>query len=333
MTVSKAEATAEKIIGSLKKVTGLPFSGHQPLDAFRGISEIRLGRTAIPAKKIALIIEYLLSAAIAVLLALIVYSIIAPLPIPERLPVSGAPAQSAVKQEVLENANPFRNAAVAAGGAAAAVGLSDSDEEALEETTLNLVLHGVRVDQNNQTAIIRLPNGQQKTFRVGDELIPGVTLNDAYQDQVTITRRGVRETLTLVNRDPKVARANRNSRRVQTNVSTASSANSRVSKTIASRDFSEFIQVSPFATKEGIRLVLNPGKDSTLFTKSGLKPGDVLLEVDGRSVTGNPESIISTFQGLNPGNEIEISVERNEQFIPLIIQLPVAKVSEEKSAE
>lgn len=301
--------------------------GQQPFST----RALRRGARSFDTKNIVRLFEYLIIVGLAIVFAMLVYAVFAPLPAPTRLPINGAPTQSAVSDLIEANANPFR-VAVNKGGDAVAIGAMD--EEEIEETTLNLVLHGVRVDESRRTAIIRLPSGEQRSFRVGDEIISGVTLNDAYQDQVTITRRGVRETLTLVNRDPKVVRANRKASTSKTSKPISNANNNGQSDgPIEINSISKYLRVTPAASSNGLRVMLNPGPDGTLFRQSGLKPGDILLELDGRSVTRDPSSILTAIQDLAPGEEISISVERGGEFVPLVLEVPQIAAKTSKGAE
>jgi general secretion pathway protein C len=66
-------------------------------------------------------------------------------------------------------------------------------------TSLNLKLFGVREDRasGRGSAIISTPDGQQKSFAVGEEIVPGVKLVAVGPDSVTIDRSGTREQLFL----------------------------------------------------------------------------------------------------------------------------------------
>jgi general secretion pathway protein C len=66
-------------------------------------------------------------------------------------------------------------------------------------TSLNLKLFGVREDRasGRGSAIISTPDGQQKSFAVGEEIVPGVTLVAVGSDSVTISRSGTQEQLFL----------------------------------------------------------------------------------------------------------------------------------------
>lgn len=66
-------------------------------------------------------------------------------------------------------------------------------------TSLNLKLFGVREDRasNRGSAIIALPDGTQRSFVIGEEIVPGVTLTTVAFDSVTVSRGGTPEQLFL----------------------------------------------------------------------------------------------------------------------------------------
>jgi len=82
----------------------------------------------------------------------------------------------------------FRQAPGAPGGQAPAV-----------LTSLDIRLFGITANQatGGGSAIIGRPDGQQRSFMVGEEIMPGVTLTGVGFDYVTISRGGVTERLYL----------------------------------------------------------------------------------------------------------------------------------------
>lgn len=75
----------------------------------------------------------------------------------------------------------------------------NGDAGPVQVTSLNIKLFGVREDKatGRGSAIISTPDGQQRSFAVGDEIVPGVTLTGVSFDSVTISRNGAAEQLFL----------------------------------------------------------------------------------------------------------------------------------------
>jgi general secretion pathway protein C len=77
--------------------------------------------------------------------------------------------------------------------------LSGESTAPMVVTSLNLKLYGVRENRasGGGAAIIGLPDGQQRSFAIGEEIVPGVTLTGVSFDGVTISRGGAAEQLYL----------------------------------------------------------------------------------------------------------------------------------------
>ncbi len=73
------------------------------------------------------------------------------------------------------------------------------------ETRLNIRLMGVISSNldNQARVIIEHPSREQKYYKKGDKVMPGVVLQAIYADHVVINNRGSEETLPLYNRKNK----------------------------------------------------------------------------------------------------------------------------------
>jgi len=100
---------------------------------------------------------------------------------------AGAPIGQTGEAAIDTSFDPFHRSAAAA---SAALG------EDAPETTLDLTLVGRRAGVNG-TAILRLPTGKQKAFRIEDEILSGVTLEAVNVDFIVIAQDGRLERLTF----------------------------------------------------------------------------------------------------------------------------------------
>jgi carboxyl-terminal processing protease len=84
----------------------------------------------------------------------------------------------------------------------------------------------------------------------------------------------------------------------------------------------------------GARMSMRKGQPTIVSTlpdsparRVGLKPGDVLLQIDGKSVAGMPlDRIVSLITG-QPGTEVQLRIAREKQTKPLDFIIDRAKVS------
>ncbi len=165
------------------------------------------------------------------------------------------------------------------------------------ETNLNLQLDGLRMSTEGGgagNAIIRTPDGIGTNFRVGDQILPGVTLERILSDRVIINRDGADETLMLGGRGAGLSVISDDSQIVTDGgiAETESSAGeeSRETAQITGRlagpdQLFGAINAGPVMTNgalSGYRL--NPIGSADIMRQAGLEPGDVLLQINGTSV-------------------------------------------------
>jgi general secretion pathway protein C len=66
-----------------------------------------------------------------------------------------------------------------------------------------------------------------------------------------------------------------------------------------------------------------PGRDRKQFAALGLRPGDLIKDIDGAALT-NPAQAIQIFQGLGDKDQVSVTVERNGK--PEVIILSTAQL-------
>lgn len=247
--------------------------------------------------------EYGLVGAIGVVFGVLFWLGLGPLPEPPA--VAAAPPPAAAKTAALGAANAFRN-----GSAPPALTTEELvNGPNLEETTLNLTLHGTWVDAAGGTAIIKTPDDKQGRYKRGDTVWESVTLERVFRDQVVIKRDGVLESLRLEGRDP----------------SAASAPQAAAAETVSGEAFAtlgNFISVAPESNNVGgVNLVLEPGEDVATFLASGLRPGDILVAVDGEPVGRDIGADIEYLQKVAGRNKITVNVDRGGVVTPIEINL------------
>ena len=138
----------------------------------------------LPRSNVYSIAELVLIALLAVQCARLVWAVVTPVtPLgdwrPARPGVAGAPG------EMLRGFDPFFR--LSSGEAPAAV------------TSLQLTLYGIRVNEatGSGSAIIATPDGTQKSYAVGDEIMPGAMLKGVAFDHISIDRGGTVEDLYI----------------------------------------------------------------------------------------------------------------------------------------
>lgn len=177
----------------------------------------------------------------------------------------------------------------------------DGDVPPAPETALDLQLFGVRAgaDSEQGSAIIRLPDGNQRSFMVGEELIDGVRLLHVLPDRVVIAHRGARESLAFADAKRK---------RAVTAVAAPAS-------TAAVDPASLFQQIETRPRRIDGKLngfLLYPKGNGATFRRLGLEAGDVLLAINDRPL-GSFEALQEMPQRLAGLRRLRLTIERQGQ--------------------
>ena len=62
-----------------------------------------------------------------------------------------------------------------------------------------------------------------------------------------------------------------------------------------------------------------PGRDRKQFAALGLRPGDLIKDIDGAALT-NPQEATQIFQNLGNSEQVSVTVERNGQPEVLVLK-------------
>lgn len=209
--------------------------------------------------------------------------------------------------------------------AAAAGGAAPIDAP---ETRLNLVLRGVLSsnDPEGARAIIAEPNGTEKYFRVGSSLPGGAELKEIHADRIILLRAGRPETLRLPRDvmdgggaagdvdDEGVGAPDTDAGALLSGYREQAAANPQ-----ALLDLARPVPYSDGNGFAGFRLF--PGNKPGLFAQLGLRPGDVLKEVNG-VVLDSPVRGAEAMQMLRDSKQVALRIERGGQDISLAVDIP-----------
>lgn len=206
-------------------------------------------------------------------------------PLPSPMRGTSSTLAISTDRSVLISENPFDQ------------GESELIVQDVPETSLNLQLDGLRMSTEGGgagNAIIRTPNGIGTNYRLGDQILPGVTLQRILSDRVIINRDGADETLMLGGRGAGLSVISDDSQIVtdggtaETTIGT--NAESQEPAEVAGRltgpdQLFGAINAGPVMTNGSlIGYRLNPIGSADIMRQAGLEPGDVLLQINGASV-------------------------------------------------
>jgi len=224
------------------------------------------------------------------------------------------------------------------------------------ETSLPIDLRGVlSADDPKLGRAFINEGGGERSFRVGDEVAPGVLLDAVYPDRVALSRGGAIEVLKLRGgENAPAAAAAANAGPAMAVSPFASNAARPASTSNAPIDLTKFgsvtaqnmpmtgidmeqvkqtlgvdpvtlaNQITPMPVMENGKFVgvrLNGGQHAAVLTKLGLQPEDIVTAINGVSVT-DPSRIGPAIAALSQASRIEVSVRRDGKMQNLVVDIP-----------
>jgi general secretion pathway protein C len=188
------------------------------------------------------------------------------------------------------------------------------DYENLAETRLSLTLKGTIASQEegSSIAIISDSRNEEKIYVVKNLVAPGATLHAIYADRVILNRGGTLEVLNLPKEFPQsAAPVRRNTSTVARAADNTQSIQSAITENVSK--LADVIRPTPYyvaGQMQGFRVY--PGRDRRQFAALGLRPGDLVKDIDGAALT-NPAQATQIFQSLGDKDQVSVTVERNGQ--------------------
>lgn len=255
------------------------------------------------------IAEWALLALIAFLLARTLIAFFAPLPLPQGDRLAAAGARVPERAQV-EARNPFP--------ASAELPVADAGPvENLSETALDLGLTGVWPAENAQSAIIRRPDGKQRRYAVGEEIVPGVRLVEVHPDHVVIDQDGVRESLRFENKAP-IERAAPASRPAPP----PADAPEKIQNLTPQGSLNNLVRFGLGVDPEGgAAVMIFAGRNRAAFERAGFRDGDIIRSINGVAPSPNPAEMSSLINQIVSVGAASVVVERNGAAQTLTLSL------------
>ena len=275
----------------------LPNRADLPAQLSRRLEQLRLPRIA----------EWLLIGLIAFLLAKAAIAFFAPLPVPKGDMLAALPASERAGADVSAR-SPFPQAA-AVDETPIAAGPD------LTEPALDLGLTGVWPEAEGGSAIIRRPDGKERRFAVGEEIVSGVKLIAVFSDQVVIEQGGVRESLRFESKAPAPRAA------VTSASQPATGDNSKIQNLSSGANlFGGVVRLEPGQNSAGQpAIVVYAGQNRAAFESAGLRDGDVLVTINGAAPPQSPGEMVAMINQAAQAGAARLVVERNGERLPVAL--------------
>lgn len=192
-----------------------------------------------------------------------------------------------------------------------------SDIATAPETRLDLKLIGILAGSRTgeSRALIAQQGSIEKSYAIGDDIVRGVTLQAIFPDRVILARDGQMETLRL---DPLsgAGSAYAPPAQVGSNDNGAASVSLSQARQEMLQDpnrAADYIRVqpnNPGGQLHGYRIY--PGKNASVFTNAGLRPGDLVTSVNGTPLD-DTQKALQMLNELSRAGSVSLTVDRGGQ--------------------
>jgi general secretion pathway protein C len=186
-------------------------------------------------------------------------------------------------------------------------------EASVAPSNLNLTLTGVMARPVGGCALVIVQGQPESAFCVGEELTPGVRLDAVERDRIVIVRNGTREAVPLkdIEKSANLIAPPALPAAPGPIVQPSSTGGSLVDRKQLQQQLGkpEFLsQALIVPNPEGGFLVrqIQPG---SLYEKLGLRPGDVIKNVNGQALT-SMEDVMRLYQQFGTAQRVLVEVQR-----------------------
>lgn len=205
-------------------------------------------------------------------------------------------------------------------------------DDNLEDTRLsNLKLMGTIAspDPDMSAAIITDGANEEKVYLIGNPISSSVKLHAVYTDRVVLDENGNLTNLRLPEEFAAVAAPVRRTSTRRQAPATTKSIQSVVSQNVAR--LADVIRPTPYfvnGQQQGYRVY--PGRDRRQFAALGLRPGDLIKDIDGQALT-DPTQAMQIFQSLGTADQVSVTVERNGQPETIVLKTDQLNIGDDES--
>jgi general secretion pathway protein C len=227
--------------------------------------------------------------------------------------------------------------------------IETAEVENVPETQLNLKLAGVVASDDKATSAAVIENsGKQDTFSPG-ETITGTraVLDSVFRDRVILKHAGKLETLMLDGFDynevvkttkPKVesrsSLTQKEAKKINSRLTSPNVVDQRTNKMLSksAKSFKEDINSDPSKITDYLKISpkrkdgkivgyrLMPGENSEFFQNSGLKSGDVAIQMNGYDLTA-PSEAAQALSALKQDKEVSLLIDRNGELNEILFSI------------
>jgi general secretion pathway protein C len=233
---------------------------------------------------------------------------------------AGLPAVGQPHVRMIADAHLFGEARVEDDESAAPVQTTDTDNLPDARVTFSLKGTVAATDPDFSVALIADSNKEEKVYKIGDMVQPGTSLHEVHRELVVLNQNGALSKLELPKDFPQGTPVIY--RETTVDAPEISDDEQSIQNVVAQNvsKLADVIRPTPYfvgGQQQGYRVY--PGRDRKQFAALGLRPGDLIKDIDGAALT-DPQQAMEIFQNLGNADEVSVTVERNGQPQTLVLR-------------
>lgn len=203
-----------------------------------------------------------------------------------------------------------------------------------EETKrINLTLNGTVASDIPRYSIAIISDGgnDQKVYTIGDAVDSVASLHAVYADRVVLNERGVLTSLKLPREFKDAPASNVTRRTTSTRQSLDNTQSIQAVVTENLTKLTDVIRPTPYRVNgEQVGFRVYPGRDRRQFAALGLRPGDIIKDIDGQALSDASQAM-QIFQSLGTAEQVTVTIERNGESETLTLKTSQLDLSDDQT--
>ncbi|MDG2288395.1 MAG: type II secretion system protein GspC, partial [Woeseiaceae bacterium] len=188
--------------------------------------------------------------------------------------------------------------------------ISTLNDNLVDTRLINLTLNGTVASEipNYSVAIIADGGKDQEVYIIGESVGNNATLHAVYADRVVLNENGILTNLKLPREFKNTPVTTK--RQVMT-ISRQSVNNTKSMQSVVAQNLTKLTDVirpTPYRVggqQVGFRVY--PGRDRRQFTALGLRPGDIIKDIDGQALSDSRQAM-QIFQSLGSAEQVTVTI-------------------------
>src|SRR5436309_12397960 len=178
-------------------------------------------------------------------------------------------------------------------------------EASVAPSNLNMTLTGVAARATGGCALVIVQGQPEAAFCSGEEVSPGVRLDTVERDRIVIVRNGVREAVFMKDADGAAAAG------VPPIVQSVGTDRQIVDRRQLQQQLGrpEFLNQALIVPNPDGGFLVRQVQAGSLYEKLGLRPGDVIRNVNGQPLT-NMDDVMRLYQQFGTAQRVLVDVQR-----------------------